>query len=164
VRDLHLLRHAKSSWAESDLTDHERPLAPRGRRACTKLEKHLRRARIRPELVLCSSSVRTRETLELIRPALGDAALEIEDALYAASAEVLLTRLRRLPDRPRSVLLIGHNPGLEDLAVALAPDSRRLAHKFPTGALASFTLSGSWSRLGAAEVELTAFVVPRELD
>ena len=73
MRYLHVLRHAKSSWDDPGLEDHERPLAPRGRKAGKRLAKHLRREGIQPELVLCSSSRRTRETLELIRSVLGDA-------------------------------------------------------------------------------------------
>lgn len=163
VRQLHLLRHAKSSWKEDGLTDHERPLAPRGRRAGKKLEKYLRREEIRPALVICSSSQRTRETLALIRPSLGEAVIEIEDGLYAAGAEVLLARVCELPESVGSVLLIGHNPGLQDLALTLCPGSGRLAEKFPTGALAGFALSTPWSRLGEEEAELIAFVVPRDL-
>jgi len=163
LRHLHLLRHAKSSWKEHGLADHERPLAPRGRRASKKLEKYLRRSEIWPELVLCSSSQRTRQTLALIRPALGAAVIEIEEALYAAGAEGLLARLRELPESVGSVLLIAHNPGLHDLALALSPGSSRLAEKFPTGALASFALSTSWSRTGEDAAELIAFVVPRDL-
>jgi len=163
VKQLHLLRHAKSSWDEPGLSDHERPLAARGRKACKKLAKHLRRDGIRPELVLCSSSRRTRETLELIRPALEDAAIEIEDGLYAAGSDRLLGRLRALPETAGAVLLIGHNPGLQDLALALAPGATRLEEGFPTGALASFALDDTWARLGEVRAELVAYVVPREL-
>jgi phosphohistidine phosphatase len=163
VKHLHLLRHAKSSWDDPGLADHERPLAPRGRRDCKKLAKHLRRHEVRPDLVLCSSSQRTRDTLELIRSALGDAAIEIEDGLYAAGSERLLARLRELPESAGSVLLIGHNPGLQDLALELAPGTTRLAEKFPTGALASFALDGPWSRVGDATTELLELVAPREL-
>jgi len=163
VKQLHLLRHAKSSWDDPGLPDHERPLAPRGRKACKKLAKHLRREGIRPELVLCSSSRRTRETLELISPALEDAAIEIEDGLYAAGSDRLLGRLRELPETAGCVLLIGHNPGLQDLALVLAPGSTRLEEGFPTGALASFALDDRWARVGEARAGLVGYVVPREL-
>jgi phosphohistidine phosphatase len=163
VKHLHLLRHAKSSWANPELADHERPLAPRGRKACRKLAKHLRREGTRTDLVLCSSAQRARETLELIRSALGDAAIEIEEELYAAGSDRLLARLRELPEEAGSVLLIGHNPGLQDLALTLAPGSTRVAEKFPTGALASLALDTPWLRVGEARAELVAYVVPREL-
>jgi len=163
VKQLHLLRHAKSSWDEPGLADYDRPLAPRGRRACKKLAKHLRREGIRPDLVLCSSSRRTRETVELISSALEYAVIEIEEGLYAADAERLLARLRELPESAGSVLLIGHNPGLQELALTLAPGSAGIAEKFPTGALASFALDTPWLRLGQTRAELVAYVVPREL-
>jgi phosphohistidine phosphatase len=163
VRHLHLLRHAKSSWDEPGLADYDRPLAPRGRRACKKLAKHLRREGIQPDTVLCSSSRRTRETLELIRSALEDPVIEIEDGLYAADSDRLLARVRELPETARSVLLIGHNPGLHELALTLAPGSAGFAEKFPTGALASLALDTPWPDIGAARAELVAYVVPREL-
>jgi phosphohistidine phosphatase len=163
VRRLYLLRHAKSSWDDPSLADHERPLAPRGVKAGRKLARHLRREGIGVDLVICSSARRTRETLELIRPALGDAEVEIEDGLYAADSERLLARLRQLPGSAGAVLLISHNPGLHDLALMLAPDDERLREKFPTGALASFAVATRWSRLGESRAELLAYIVPREI-
>ena len=163
MKQLHLLRHAKSSWDEPWLADHDRPLAPRGRRAGKKLAKHLRHAGIRPDLVLCSSSKRTRETLDLIHPALGDAVVEIEEGLYAADSVQLLSRLREVPESTNSVLVIAHNPGLQDLALTLAAEPTRLPEAFPTAALASFAFDGRWADLDDLGAELVAFVVPREL-
>ena len=163
MHELHLLRHAKSSWDEPGLPDQERPLAPRGRKASKKLARYLRDQEIRPDLVLCSSARRTQETLERIRSSLGEPVVEIEDGLYAAGAASLLARLRELPDAVESALLIGHNPGFQELVLLLAPSEPRLAAKFPTGALASFVIAEPWSRLGEAQAELTAYVVPREL-
>jgi phosphohistidine phosphatase len=163
VKYLHLLRHAKSSWDEPGLPDHERPLAPRGRKACAKLARYVRRQGIRPELVLCSSSRRTRETLELISTVLEGAVIEIEDGLYGADSYGLLTRLSDLPESASSVLVIAHNPGLQDLAITLDPSAARVGEKFPTGALATFALDTPWARIGAASAELVTYVVPREL-
>ena len=167
VRTLYLLRHAKSSWDDRTLPDRERPLAPRGRRDAKRISDHLLRAQIEPELVLCSSAVRTRETLELIRPALGTSTVTVEDELYAASFDDLLARLRSLPDTVASVMLIGHNPGLEELALALASagaDLRRLEAKFPTAALATLTFADTaWDRLAPSSGALSAFVVPKQL-
>jgi phosphohistidine phosphatase len=163
VHELYLLRHAKSSWDEPGLADHERPLAPRGRKASKKLALYLRDQEIRPDLVLCSSARRTRETLERIRSSLGEPVAEIEDGLYAADAASLLARLREVPEAVGSAFLIGHNPGLQELAILLAPSEPRLAAKFPTGALASFAIASPWSRVGETPAELTAYVVPREL-
>ena len=87
AKRIHLLRRAKSSWDDPDLADHERPLAPRGRKAAKRMARHLEEAGVRPDLVLCSSSTRTRQTLERVAPALPDGVpVELEDGLYAASA------------------------------------------------------------------------------
>jgi phosphohistidine phosphatase len=152
-RRLYLLRHAKSSWDDPGLADHDRPLAPRGRRAAKAMAKHLRDERIEPALVLCSSAVRARETLERVDPA-GE--VRIEPELYAANADELLDRLRRVSSDVESVMLIGHNPAMQELA--------RIEHKFPTGALATLTFDGDWSDLRPGAAELAAFVRPKQLD
>jgi len=162
-RVLHLLRHAKSSWDDQGLADHDRPLASRGRKAAKRIAKHLRSEGIAPSLVLCSSSRRTRETLERIRP---DGDVQIERDLYGASAPELLERLRRVPDTTESVMLIGHNPAIQDLTLELAGRGDRLEdaeRKFPTCALATLELSNGWSELEAGSAELVGFVRPKDL-
>lgn len=167
MKRLFLLRHAKSSWEDPELADHERPLAPRGRRTAKVIADHLRRERVAPDLVLCSSARRTRETLERIAPALGDdAPVQIEDELYAASEQRLLERVRAVEDGIESLLLIGHNPGIEQLALRLAGSGEELAavaRKYPTGALATLEFSGHWRELGPRSAELTGFVTPKQL-
>jgi phosphohistidine phosphatase len=162
---LHLLRHAKSSWGDSSLADRDRPLAPRGRKAAKRIGRYLRENEIRPELVLCSSSVRTQQTLErLALPR--ETPVELDERLYAASAEDILERLCDVPASVNSVLVIAHNPGLEELALELAssgPDRERLAEKFPTGALASLRFDGGWDELTPGACTLVGYVVPREL-
>jgi phosphohistidine phosphatase len=166
---LYLLRHAKSSWKEAGLADHDRPLKKRGRRAAELIAGHIREQAIAPDIVLCSSSRRTRETLEHIEPALPpDTAVEIERDLYGASAGGLLERLQKLPDDVESALLIGHNPGLQVLALDLAAtgdELEPLREKFPTAALATVDVGGrSWSGLRPDAAELVAYVRPRDLD
>jgi phosphohistidine phosphatase len=166
VRTLSLLRHAKSSWADPTLPDPKRPLAARGRRDAKLIAKHLRRLGFEPELVLCSSAARTRETLDLVRPAFGTSTVRLEKRLYAASSDELLERLRLVPDAVASVLLIGHNPGLQELALVLAAggdELERLRAKFPTGALATLVLATTWHRLTPADAMLSAYVVPKQL-
>lgn len=161
---LYLLRHAKSSWDDPSLTDHDRPLARRGRRAAKAMAAHLARHDIVPELVLCSTAVRTRQTSEAV---LAGAPVLYERELYEARAADLLDRVRRVPDSIGSVLLIGHNPGTEELALWLSrpsPERDEVAVKFPTGALATLELDGaSWSGLVPGRASLTAFVRPRDL-
>ena len=161
MRTLHLLRHAKSSWDDAGLPDHDRPLAPRGIRAATRMD-------VRPDLVLCSSAVRARQTLDHVRPALGDALVKIEPSIYAAAADDILELLRGLAEPIRSVMVVGHNPGLQDLAVQLAAGGDRLdelTEKYPTGALATLVFAAdSWASVGAHQAERSGYAVPRELD
>jgi phosphohistidine phosphatase len=167
MKTLYLLRHAKSSWDDPGLTDHDRPLAPRGRRATKLLAQHLRRDGIAPELVLCSSARRARETFEGIAPALGDEAeVHFESELYGATEHDLLERLRAVPDEIESVLLIGHNPAIQALALTLAAagdELEKIARKYATGALATLAFARSWHELGAASAALEAFVRPKDL-
>jgi phosphohistidine phosphatase len=166
VKRLFLLRHAKSSWDDPGLDDHERRLAPRGRRASKLIAEHLRRERIAPSLVLCSSARRTRETLKRVGSALDEADVSIEDGLYEASGDALLQRLREVPDDVKSVMLIGHQPSIQALALDLAGDGAQLARvraKFPTAALATLLFAGGWSDLGPGVAELVAYVKPKEL-
>jgi phosphohistidine phosphatase len=167
LKQLFLLRHAKSSWDDPELDDHERPLAPRGRRAAKVMADHLSREGVAPALVLCSSAQRTCETLERIAPALGkDVRVEIERELYAASERRLLERLRAVEDDVESLMLIGHNPGVEQLALLLAGSGERLTavrSKYPTAALATLEFSGPWCQLRESGAELTDFVTPKQL-
>jgi phosphohistidine phosphatase len=161
---LYLLRHAKSSWKEHGLADHDRPLAPRGRRAAKAIGRHLRDQGIEPELVLCSSATRARETLERVRLAHA----QIEPELYGAGADALLARLHEVPPAVASVMLIGHNPGIQQLALLLArpvPELQPLEQKFPTAALATLALPGpDWRTLDPGTAELIGFVRPRDLE
>ena len=168
-RTVILLRHGKSSWSDSTLADIDRPLAPRGERASRKLAKYIRRKKIQPALVLCSPSLRTRQTLEAVESSLGKrCAVEVVPELYAASEQELLERLQALPESARSVMLIGHNPGLHNLALVLASrgaDLPQLEKKFPTGALATLVVrSESWAALSPGEAELVEYLLPRQLD
>jgi phosphohistidine phosphatase len=128
---------------------------------------HLREQGLRPALVLCSTARRARETLEQIRPALAeDTEVRVERDLYDASAGDLLARVRGLPDALPSAMLIGHNPGIADLARTLAASGSELArleHKFPTGALATLALRTSWREVGPGAAVLESFVRPKEL-
>jgi phosphohistidine phosphatase len=160
---LAIARHAKSSWADPDIADHDRPLNARGRRAATVVGRHLREAGWEPELVLCSSATRTRETLELFGlPAATD--VGIEDRLYGATAGALLARLKRVPDGVASVLVLAHNPGVEDLVRALVDEPDALPGKFPTGAVADLQLPmPTWRELEPGTCRLRGLLVPRQL-
>jgi phosphohistidine phosphatase len=165
---LWLLRHAKSSWDDPDMEDVDRPLAPRGARAADRMRDYLDAERIRPELVLCSSALRTRETLARILPGLGpELTVRIEPSLYSFEADQLRDRLREVPADVGSVMLIGHNPAMQELASVLASEGERLEELragFPTAALAELDVPvGSWDQLTPGSGRLERFVVPREL-
>ena len=167
LRTLHLLRHAKSS-RDAGVDDADRPLAPRGARAAAALGVYLAQERLVPDLVLCSTARRAVETWERVAAELPRApTVRRERALYLAAPEDLLARLARVDDAVRSVLLVGHNPGLASLAAALAASDREALErigKFPTAALATFALGrGGWRALAAHGARLVRFVRPRDL-
>jgi phosphohistidine phosphatase len=165
---LHLLRHAKSLW-KGDAEDHERPLSRRGRKAARLVGRHLAAAARAPDLILCSSAARTRQTLDLVLAELGARPrCAVEDELYLAGPEKLLGRIARLAEADRDVLLIGHNPGLHELAVALAdpgtPQARAMVSgKFPTAAYVSLRVATGWAEIGRARHAVAAYVTPELL-
>lgn len=127
---------------------------------------YARRQGIAPSLVLCSSAGRTRETLDRILPALGSPEVLVERRLYGASARELLARLREVGEAIDSVLLIGHQPAIQALALELAGDGERLARlraKFPTAAMATLMFAGEWADLRPGCAELIDYVKPKEL-
>lgn len=169
-RTLLLLRHAKSSWEDPSLEDLERPLATRGVVACAALAKHMTASGPAPTAVVHSPARRAVQTLSLIRSALGDdAAVWPEPRIYGAGAGELLELVRELPDEFTSVMLIGHNPGFEQLARMLAAESddeeaaARLRRKYPTAALAIIGLRRPWSDTAPGSGRLLDFVRPNDL-
>jgi len=167
VKRLFLLRHAKSAWNDPTLRDRDRPLAPRGRKAAKRVGRWARRHDVRPQLVVCSSAVRARQTLERVLPGLGEPAVWIEVTLYAAAADTLLARVRALPEEVDEAMLVGHNPGLMELALLLAapgPKRKRARSNVPTGALVELEIeAGRWADVEPGEARMTRFVVPRDL-
>lgn len=164
-RHVVVIRHAKSSWDDPSLADHDRPLSKRGRNALPLLRDHIADLELQPDLVMCSSSLRTRQTLDGIRPALGRRVrVEVEPALYAASVEQLVTDLRRLADEVLTVFLIGHNPGAADLVDLLRGDSTTSAvviERFPTAAVAVLSVGVPWNSLQPGCASLESFWTPR---
>ncbi len=163
MKTLHLLRHAKSDWADQSLPDKERPLAPRGIKAARQLARRLEDNPLELDLVLCSTARRTRETLALIRPVLGEAAVKFEEGLYGAGADELVERLRKVPRKIGAVMIIGHNPGIEEAAWLLLGPDRAPGH-FPTGALASMSFAGEdWRSIRDGGAESIGFITPKDL-
>jgi phosphohistidine phosphatase len=167
---LSLLRHAKSSWKNPGLPDRERPLSSPGLAAAPLIGKAIADRRLVPDLVLCSSSRRTRETLEHILPFLTPPPEAIlEDELYDADPDLLLDQVRRQARTVRHLMLIGHNPGLQVFAEELIGSGPlhardRLNAKLPTCGLVVIGFkAGDWADLAYGSGELTLFLVPSDL-
>ena len=172
MRQLLLLRHAKSSWDERDVPDHERPLNRRGLAAAAAMRTAMQGLGLAPDVVLVSTSRRTAQTLEALEPWADTPLVDRLDSLYLASAPAMLKVIQDVGAMARSVLVVGHNPGVHDLAMLLVgaqaasfdnPDIRRLATGFPTGALAEFTVTVPWHSLDEGGGRLARFLCPRDL-
>ncbi len=168
MRQLLLLRHAKSSRDDPRLADRDRPLSPRGHRDAAVIRAAMRDLGLAPDLVLVSPSRRTIETLEALEPWDEAPLIEPVDALYLAGPARLLAVLHEVAETVRSVMMIAHNPGLHELALSLAGSGpaaaeRRMRAKFPTAALAEFTVSGLWSDVGRRTTSLVRFTTPSDL-
>lgn len=164
---LAILRHAKSDWGDPGLTDFDRPLNARGRAAAAVVGRAIEQRDIRFDAVVSSPAARTRETLELVGLA-GSA--RWDEGLYLAGLKTLLGIIRGLPDTAQSALIVGHNPGLQELVLALAPTGssgfrEQVLGKFPTAALALLEIEAErWDAVepgGATNAEL---LLPRDFD
>lgn len=164
-----LLRHAKSAWPI--VPDHERPLAPRGQEDAPVMGAWLRTEGLVPDLVVCSSARRARETWQLVQAGLGATPpVRYDGSVYQASEAQLLALVRRQLETVTTLLIVRHDPGVPGLAVTLsgtgsAPDSMlgRIRAKFPTAAIAVFTCTGSWGALSPVSAQLATFITPRDL-
>jgi phosphohistidine phosphatase len=167
---LSLLRHAKSSWDGSARKDFDRPLAERGQAAAPRMGAYMAEHGLIPELILCSPAVRARQTLDLVLPHLtGGPTVEYEDSFYLAAPSILIARIRTIAAKVRHVMVVGHDPGMQGLAVELAGDGdpellQALARKFPTGGLAVITFKvRDWSKVVPAKGHLQHFMTPKRL-
>ncbi|WP_421913666.1 SixA phosphatase family protein [Mesorhizobium sp.] len=170
TRQLLLLRHAKSSWDDSDLTDFDRPLSGRGLKTAPLIGRELSRRGWLPRMALVSPALRTRDTWRLVAAELpAKVPAEFFRALYDASAGDILDLLRQADNSTANLLVVGHNPGLEELARLLSgPGSKTsalqtLTEKFPTAALARFVINHDWSALAPGSAELTHCLRPKDL-
>lgn len=168
-RRLFVLRHAKSSWDDPSLADHDRPLNDRGRDSLPKLHRALTAHTDAIDVVLCSSAARTVATLDGVRGALReDVEVVVDTELYGAGSGTWLERCRELDDEVGGALLVGHNPGLEELIGELTGSGAaealdQLATKVPTGALACCSFDGAWDQLAAGACHLDALLIPKRL-
>ncbi|APH74686.1 histidine phosphatase [Aquibium oceanicum] len=170
MRELLLLRHAKSAWGDPGLADFDRPLANRGKKAAPMVGRLLDERGWLPDFAIVSPAKRTRQTWKCVAGELAAIPpVRFAEDLYEATAETILSAVKETPPEVGRLLVVGHNPGLEDMAAMLAGETSdaqalaRMREKFPTSALARITVEGGWPELAAGSGLLTAFVVPREI-
>jgi phosphohistidine phosphatase len=171
TRRLILLRHAKSAWPD-DVADHERPLAPRGRRDAPAAGRFLRKSDYVPDRVLCSTARRARETWQLAEEKLGaHPQTTFEQQIYGAASEQLLDLARQMPNDVGTLLIVGHDPAMRELTLELAdPEPRgagaealgRVRAKYPTAAIAVLAFTASWRELGPEQARLADFATPSD--
>jgi phosphohistidine phosphatase len=170
LRTLYLLRHAKSSWQDKALADFDRPLNKRGLQARVDIAQYMERMDYFPEVILCSTAKRAVMTLETVRQAAGSACEVIMDeGLYLADPKALAHRVSEMQPKYRSMMMIGHNPGMHMLALALTAPSEAQAFsmlqlKYPTAALCVLqSAQETWKPVVPNSYRLADFVLPREL-
>ena len=174
MKRLFLLRHAKTEPHSASIEDRERELMPRGREDAPLVGHYMSGHGYRPDLIFCSTARRTVETLALLVPELSvKPPVEYLDALYLAEPELLLAHMEHAPDKAKALLLLGHNPGLEQMAgyLSRAPIKRKeqsqfdlMEEKFPTGALAVLDFAVThWADVEPQTGTLVDFVRPRDL-
>ena len=170
MKSLTILRHAKSSWDKPGLDDFDRPLNERGRKSARLMGRELRKRKMRFDLVVASAAVRVQETLEEFAEGYGeDLEVGVESRIYEAGVQTLMDVVRAIPDRVEKAMIVGHNPGLQQLVLALASDGgkglrERVESKFPTAAAAVIELDiKKWGDAGAGSGRIRELILPREL-
>ena len=172
MKRLTLLRHAKSSWDDPVSRDFDRPLNKRGARAAVTIGQYARDHEMHFDYLIASPAVRVVETLDHFFDGYGKA-IEVnwDRRIYLASSATLMDVLREAPERAESLLLVGHNPGMEDLILSLVPDDGSsvlrddVEVKLPTASLAVMELHlDRWEELGSDNAKLVSFTRPRDLD
>ena len=162
MKTLLLLRHAKSDWDDPSLRDFDRPLAARGKRDAPRIGKALRKRGPLPDLIVSSPAARAKATIKAVSKAAGlDLEIQFDETVYGASCPELMKLIRRLPDRRSCALLVGHNPGFEDLVGRLSGSHERM----PTAALACLQFqTDHWEDVNDGEGKLGWLLTPKHLD
>lgn len=170
MKILTLLRHAKSGWDDPVTRDFDRPLNPRGRRAARTVGAEMKSQGLAFDLVVASSARRVTETLDEVAAGYGEISPRYDERLYLASVATLLDVVRNAPDDVERLLLVGHNPGMEELALRLArrdsdPLRGEIEIKYPTGTVAEIELPADrWAEVREGTGRIVRFIRPRDLD
>jgi len=162
MKTLLLLRHAKSDWGDSSLRDFDRPLADRGERDAPRIGKALRKSGVTPDVIIASPAARAKATVQAaMKAAKIELNVTFDEAIYGASSSELMKLIRRLPDAANCALLVGHNPGFEDLAGRLTGSQERM----PTAALACIEFQiEHWDDVNDGQGKLVWRLTPKQLD
>jgi phosphohistidine phosphatase len=162
MRTLYLLRHAKSSWKDASLADFERPLKGRGRDAAEQMGRFLATKKVTVGALISSPSVRTRQTIDIVlRHVELGAEPQFDQRIYEASLSALVQVLSEIPDDTKAAMLVGHNPGMEEMLAFLTRESRHM----PTCALAKISIAGSsWKEAQRGAGKLEWFVTPKDIE
>ena len=162
MKTLLLLRHAKSDWDDTSLKDFDRPLAKRGKRDAPRIGKELRKRGVECDLIVSSPAARAKATIEAVARAAGlNLPIGFDDSIYGASSAELIKLVRHLPESKSCILLVGHNPGFEDLVARLSGRSERM----PTAALACIKFdTARWEDVNDGEGKLEWFITPKQID
>ena len=162
MRTLYLLRHAKSSWKDNSLRDFDRPLKGRGRRAAEQMGQVLAEEKLKLPLMISSPAVRARETIELVLESADfKVKPQFEERIYEADVRTLLDVVQSIPDSSDTAIMVGHNPGFENLLSYFTGDNRHM----PTCALAKIEFDvASWNEVSEERGRLELFVTPKELE
>lgn len=173
MKRLTLLRHAKSGWDDPAARDFDRSVNDRGKRAAKLIGEHARGQGLKFDKIVASPAVRVVDTLDVFQAAMGNENLEPkwDRRIYLASSATLIDVLRDMPDAANDILMVGHNPGLEDLILELVPDSKDEPlraipeEKFPTASLAVMEIDiDKWADLDVRTAHLAYVIRPRDLD
>jgi len=162
MKTLLLLRHAKSDWGDSSLRDFDRPLADRGERDAPRIGKALRKSGVTPDVIIASPAARAKATVQAaMKAAKIELNVTFDKAIYGASSSELMKLIRRLPDAANCALLVGHNPGFEDLVGRLTGSQERM----PTAALACIEFQiEHWDDVNDGQGKLVWRLTPKQLD
>lgn len=170
MKQLYILRHAKSDYPENIADDHERPLNKRGEAACKKIADFIKQNNISPEVVLCSDALRTTQTINNIMKHSGnDFKVDYTPKLYLATPGEILKELAKIDSNISSAMIVSHNPGVENLTKILLKDGdvdsiKRLQVKYPTAGLAIMSVAAdSWDKISPASAILERFIAPKML-
>lgn len=167
-KKIYILRHAKSDWSTDTPTDFERPLNKRGMRNASEMGQWMATQGIIPDVVICSTAQRARQTITRVCTAMGidESNIEYNSELYLASLDELLSAIRSLPEQIESVMLVGHNPGLEELLIYLVGSTAAISIDrkiLPTATLAQLKLSSTWLEAKRGSASMITLTRPKEL-